>query len=140
TQRMFEFAAFIVVLAVFALAAPIASAETLTATVALSSANEVPPASPSATGVTTLTVVVNRDSAGNIIGGTVNFLTTFNFPGSVVVTGHHIHEGLPTVNGPVRIDTGLGGSNTATFSTGSGMVNLTVTVDAANMQKLVANP
>ena len=140
-QRTIEFAAVIIALAIFALAAPMVSAETLTATVALSSANEVPPiAGLNATGLSTVTVTVNRDSAGNITGGTVNFLTTFNFPAGIIVTGHHIHEGASTINGPVRIDTGLGGSNTATFSTGSGLLNLTVTVDANNMQKLVTNP
>lgn len=139
TQKTLGFVTFIIALAIFALAAPV-SAETLTATVALSFAGEVPPTTTNGIGTSTVTVTVNRDSAGNIIGGTVNFSTTFSFPIGIVVTGHHIHEGASTINGPVRIDTGLGGSNTATFSTGSGMLNLSVTVDAANMQKLVANP
>src|SRR5436853_1656884 len=128
-QRTLGFVTFIIALAIFALAAPV-SAETLTATVALSSAGEVPPTASNGVGTTTLTVTVNRDGAGNIIGGTVNFLTTFNFPVGIVANGHHIHEGGPTINGPVRIDTGLGGGNTAAFSTGSGMLNLTVTVSA----------
>ena len=139
-KRTLEFAACIIVLMIAALATPV-SAETLTATVALSSANEVPPTAANATGTSIVTITVNRDSAGNIIGGSINFLTTFNFPSGIIVNGHHIHEGLPTANGQVRFDTGLGGNNTATFATGSGTINLTAQVaDLGAFRRLIANP
>ena len=118
-------------------------AETLTATVPLTPGAEVnpnPPAPANATGYTNLTVEVNRDGAGNIVGGVVTFQTFFNFPpGPVTITGHHIHEGSATANGPVVINPSL---NVPTvFPNGSGMVTIQATgFDLAVFRRLIANP
>lgn len=105
-------------------------------------ANEVPPVTTvNASGVTTLTIAVTRDATGNVTGGTINFLTSFTFPGSITVTGLHIHEGSATVSAGVVFNTGLSSTNTLTFATGSGVINLNSTsVDVAILNRLLANP
>jgi uncharacterized protein (TIGR03437 family) len=122
--------------------APAAAAETYTATVALSTASEVPPIQNlNASGTTFLTINVVRDATGNIVTGSVNFLTTFSFPASISITGHHIHEGASTVNGLVRINTAISGSSPLVFANGKGMINISVTgVDPAVLGRLLANP
>lgn len=118
-------------------------AETLTSIVPLTTAAEIDPPAPlptGATGTTVLTVVVNRDAMGNITGGTVNFKTTFRFPGAVTITGHHIHEGAATANGPVVINPSLSGSTTM-FESGEGMIDINATVTNVELLgRLLANP
>ena len=119
-------------------------AETLTATVPLTPGAEVtpmPPAPANATGYTNLTVEVNRDGAGNIVGGVVTFQTFFNFPpGPITITGNHIHEQSATANGPIVINPSLSGAQTV-FPSGSGMITIQATnVDPAVLRRLIANP
>jgi uncharacterized protein (TIGR03437 family) len=134
--------ALILVSLVFLILASEAKAEILTATVPLTPGAEVTPpvpVPPNATGFTTLIVDVYRDPAGNIVGGTVNFETFFNFPGGpITITGHHIHEAAATVNGPVVIDPHLA---TQTFPTGSGRVSvLAQGIDPNVFRRFIANP
>ena len=140
-RRTGQVVAFIVALALLALATPVA-AETLTAVVPLSPANEVPPIPPvNASGTAVVTINITRNSAGNITSATINFMVSFNFPSSITVTGLHIHEGSSTVAGPVRFDTGLSGASSITFPTGNGSLDLTVFgVDPVVLQRLINNP
>ena len=119
-----------------------ANAETVSAVVPLSPANENPPiAGLNAGGVFSITVVVNRDASGAILGGTVNFLGAVSFPGATTFTGLHIHEGVITANGPVRIDTGISAANPLVFATGTGLIDRTAqNVSAAVLQSLLSNP
>ncbi len=75
--------------------------------------------------------------------GSVIFQTFFNFPpGPITITGHHIHEGAATANGPVVINPSLSGSQTV-FPSGSGMVTIQATVSDATVavfRRLIANP
>ncbi|MEP7270653.1 MAG: CHRD domain-containing protein [Acidobacteriota bacterium] len=120
----------------------IARAEVVTAVVPLTTAAEItPPLSlpAGAKGTTSLTINIIRDSNGNITSGIVNFLTSFSFPGAVTITGHHIHEGAATVNGPIVIDPSLSGSTTV-FPTGSGVLNVTAIVTNTEvLKRLLAN-
>jgi uncharacterized protein (TIGR03437 family) len=120
------------------------NAETLTATVPLTPGAEVDPSPPppaNATGGAVVTITVNRDGSGNVTSGAINFLVTVSFPGSVTVTGLHIHEGVATANGTVVFNSGLSGSNSMTFASGSGLINLNATsVDVAILQRLLAKP
>lgn len=134
--------ALILVSLVFLILASEAKAEILTATVPLTPGAEVnpsPPAPPNATGFTTLIVDVYRDPAGNIVGGTINFETFFNFPGGpITLTGHHIHEGAAGANGPVVFDTRLA---TQTFPTGSGRISLLAQgLQPDAFRRFIANP
>jgi uncharacterized protein (TIGR03437 family) len=118
-------------------------AETLTGVVKLSTNEEVGSTVPlpvGATGTTLLTVVVTRDASGNVTGGSVNFLTNFNFPGGVTLTGHHIHEGVFGANGPIIIDPPIAGVQTQ-FPTGAGMVSMTATITNLDaFKRFLANP
>jgi len=51
----------------------------------------------------------------------------------------HIHEGAATVNGPVKIDTGLVASAPIAFGAGAHIQKASVTVDAQTAQSLVTN-
>lgn len=121
-----------------------ARAEVLTASVLLSPAAEVnPPVPPpaNASGGFLVTINVTRDSSGNVTAGTINFLGTISFPGAVTVVGLHIHEGDIVNNGPIRFDSGLSGTNTLTFMSGSGLINLNATsVDVTILGRLLAKP
>src|SRR5262249_10974283 len=125
----------------FALAASV-KAETVSTLLYLSPANEVPPiAGLNATGVFQVTVTVNRDATGAITNGTVRFLGAVSFPGSVIITGFHIHEGVAGATAGVVISTGLSGSNTLTLASGVGILDYTVNVsDAALLGRLLKNP
>lgn len=117
-------------------------AETLTATVALSPLNEVPPVTNlTATGGFVVTIEVTRDSAGAITSGKVNFTGTVSFPGAVNIVGLHIHEGAATVNGPVRFDSGISGGSPLNLGTGVGVIQRdAATVDPVILARLIANP
>jgi uncharacterized protein (TIGR03437 family) len=120
-----------------------ARAETITVVVPLSPGTEVAPpivVPPAAKGQTQLTINVIRDSNGNITGAIVNFLTSFNFPGAVTITGHHIHEAVANANGPIVIDPGAVVPVSA-FPTGVGVINLTASVTNVDvLKRLIANP
>ncbi len=70
----------------------------------LSPANEVPPiAGLDAGGTAVVLVHFVRDNQGNVIGGSVDFIVNYSFPGTITITGLHIHPGAAGVNGPVTI-------------------------------------
>jgi hypothetical protein len=94
-------------------------AEILMANLQASPLAETPPITDlNAMGGFNITIDVTRDAAGNITGGKISFIAQFAFPGSVEITGFHIHEGATGVAGPVRFDTGISGSNSVTVANG----------------------
>jgi uncharacterized protein (TIGR03437 family) len=136
-------AAILIGFAVLLLSSP-AIAETLTVTVPMSTVNEIAPPVPlpnGASGSTVLTFNLTRDNSGNITNASVNFLTQLTFASGVTVVGLHIHEAVAGVNGAVKINTGLSGTNTLTFASGQGLINLTANnADIEIIKKLLANP
>lgn len=82
-----------------------------TLTAALSPANEVPAvtnADAGASGSVTVTLVVTRDAANAVTGGTANFSVNLNgFPANTTLTGAHIHQAAAGANGSVVVNTGL---------------------------------
>jgi hypothetical protein len=69
-------------------------------------------------------VRVDRDSTGNVTGGTLSFNVKYNMGGPVTFNGWHIHNGKIGVNGPVVINTGLGGSDAVvTPANGNGSIS-----------------
>lgn len=73
----------------------------------LAPANEVPAVNLNAKGVADVIVHMVRDSSGNIIGGSVDFIAHATFPADVTVTGMHIHSSPAGTSGPVVITSGI---------------------------------
>ncbi len=108
--------------------------ETVSNTVAMSSAEEVAPANPlpTASGTGTITVhPVRNPTNGAIIGGTVIFSIQYDIPAGSVITGLHIHRQVAGMNGPVEINTGISGTNSVTTATGKGTINFEVPITNA---------
>ncbi|MBI1765821.1 MAG: CHRD domain-containing protein [Acidobacteria bacterium] len=122
--------------------------ESLSNTVAMTGAQEVPPitnAEANATGTGTLTFNPTRNALGVINGGNVTFTVDYNFPGATTFTGLHIHEGPAGAAAGVVINTGLNGAASALVSpTGKGLVSITVPITTAAqigaLTRLIANP
>jgi hypothetical protein len=114
-------------------------------TVAMSTANEVPPianAEAGATGTSTITFHITRDAGGTITAATVDFAVQLaNFPPGATARLAHIHTGGSTVVGPVLIDTGLSPSAPVVLTNGTGAFAFSgVSVSAENMAAILANP
>jgi uncharacterized protein (TIGR03437 family) len=111
--------------------------------VIMSSANEVPALTLAADSPAAVTVHTIRNADGSVAAGHVIFDVNTRFPGSATFTGLHIHDGKAGENGPVRINTGLSGTNTV-VSEGFGNIYRAVTVSdtagLATLNSLVANP
>lgn len=114
-------------------------------TVMMVNEKEVPPVTnqPGNAGVT-ITASPTRDDKGVITGGTVTFSMQYNFDAAITLTGLHIHEGADGANGPVVINTGIGGANTVVLANGKGSANfvvpVTTTAAIGALQRMVTNP
>jgi uncharacterized protein (TIGR03437 family) len=113
----------------------------------MSPANEVPPIEGlDASALAKVTLFTTRDAGGQITSGTVIFDANYTFPGSVIFRGFHIHDGLAGANGPVRIDSGISGTNTITDDDGVGNLSFRINVGASNangvatLRNAVVNP
>jgi uncharacterized protein (TIGR03437 family) len=118
-------------------------AETVVYRALLSTQNEVPPVNLSAAGTSTVWVHVVRDEAGQVISGSVDFVTRYAFPGAVTLTGMHIHRGVAGANGPVVIDSAMtrteDGSGTGMLRF-QGQVLPTNTAGLTALRDLLVNP
>jgi uncharacterized protein (TIGR03437 family) len=72
--------------------------------------NEVPAVNINATGGALIVAHVMRNAAGEVASGSVDFIVNYNLPGAATFTGLHIHRGPAGENGPVVINTGIGGA------------------------------
>ena len=111
----------------------------------LKSSNEIPAiadAEAACAGKATFTIEAITDpSYYNIVSAKGTFdITITGCPASTSIILAHIHEGAATVNGPVKIDTGLTASAPIAFGTGARVQKASVTVDAQTAQALVTNP
>jgi len=111
----------------------------------LKSSNEIPAiadAEAACAGKATFTMEAVTDPAYyNIVSAKGTFdITITGCPASTSIILAHIHEGAATVNGPVKIDTGLVASAPIAFGTGARIQKASVTVDAQTAQALVTNP
>ena len=118
--------------------------ETLFFRADLSTANEVPPVTGvDASGRALIALHVQRNDAGAVVSGVVDFDVDTSFAEAVTVTGLHIHEAPFGVNGAVVISSGLSGSNTVEAQ-GSGNLFLQVNADSgdalAALIGILANP
>ena len=111
----------------------------------LKSSNEIPAiadAEAACAGKATFTMEAITDpSYYNIVSAKGTFdITITGCPASASIILAHIHEGAATVNGPVKIDTGLTASAPIAFGTGTRIQKASVTVDPQTAQALVTNP
>jgi uncharacterized protein (TIGR03437 family) len=101
--------------------------------VTMNPANEVPPIEGlDASALAKVSLFAPYDASGQITSGTVIFDANYTFPGNVVFRGFHIHDGVAGANGPVRIESGLSGTNTVTDEDGVGNLLFGINVGASN--------
>jgi len=107
---------------------------------------EVPPnVGLNASAVAQVIAIATRDASGNINGGRVTQVASYNFPGQVTFTGFHIHaRALPGQTAGVTISSGLTTQPSGTGGTGvvSGTVEIAATQTAAvqTLADLFTNP
>jgi CHRD domain len=85
-----------------------------------------------------VTLDVTRDSTGAITSGEAVFYFNYDFPGSVTVSGLHVHQGARGTNGPIVIDSGV-----ASFTDEDGDGNVTAVVTGVSptlLQAILADP
>jgi hypothetical protein len=85
-----------------------------------------------------VTFDLERSSAGAITSGEAIFYFNYTFPGSVTITGLHVHRGVKWTNGPIVIS-----SNVASFTDADGVGNITAVVTgtpAATLQAILDDP
>jgi uncharacterized protein (TIGR03437 family) len=116
-----------------AIRAPMSKADMRVLLGLMSPANENPPIPNSnASAVTTMVTLRGTDQNGNFTTGAVIFDSNYTgFPAGTMFTGFHIHDGPAGVNGPVIINTGIGGGANAVPAGPTGSGNLHYTVFAA---------
>src|SRR5262245_17572695 len=98
----------------------------------MTQAEENPPTGVSGTANSRTSIQVDRDSTGNVTGGTVSFNVKYAMGGPVTFTGLHIHNGKIGVNGPVVINTGLSGTNTVVSADGNGVISRDVPITSSD--------
>lgn len=113
--------------------------------------NEVPPTDVKASGVATVTLFRAFDSMGAFSSGWATYSLNYTgFPTDTSFTGFHIHDGGAGMNGPVTINSGIGGgANAVPSPTGSGSLlfdipiartDATFAAETATLNDLFDNP
>ena len=115
-------------------------------TVALKASNETPPVTneeANASGTAVITFNTQKDSSGNITGGTVDFnVSLTGFPNGTLLTAAHIHPGAAGVPGGVLLSTGLAPGDNVVLTNGSGTFTKTSVPPktVADLQSILSNP
>jgi hypothetical protein len=84
-----------------------------------------------------VTFDLERSAAGAITSGEVIFSFNYAFPGSVTITGLHIHQGAKGTNGAIVVNSGLA---PFTDADGHGNVTLTAAGAPATLQAILDHP
>ena len=105
----------------------------------LKPSQEVPPIKGlKANAVGSVTFDLERSATGTITSGEVIFYFNYSFPGSVNITGLHIHPGAKGTTGGIVVS-----SNVAPFTDADGHGNVTTVVSGtlpATLQAILDNP
>lgn len=100
--------------------------------------NEVPATTINAKGMADMVAHVVRDSSGQIVSGTVDFLVRVTLPTDNTATGLHIHNGPAGVSAGVVINTGLSAAASQAIKAGGDIVHRPAQVDGTNAAALAA--
>jgi hypothetical protein len=123
---------------------PTQPSDTVTFTVQLSPANEVPPVvnvEAGGNGIATARLSVTRDTAGAITTATASFdVVLTGFPAATALTMAHIHMGTAGNNGPIVVDTGLVANQVILANGAGGFTRAGVTVDVAAARNIINTP
>lgn len=85
-----------------------------------------------------VTFDLERSTSGAITSGEVVFYLNYSFPGTVTITGLHVHQGAKGANGPVVVDSGV---TPFTDADGQGNVTRVVTgVSPTTLQAILDRP
>jgi uncharacterized protein (TIGR03437 family) len=104
----------------------------------MSPQNEVPPTTSNGSAIATVTVLRSKDAGGNVVFAEAIFNALYTgldaTSSGTMFTGFHIHKQVVGVNGPVILNTGIGGGANAVAidPSGSGTLNYLVAVAASD--------
>lgn len=88
--------------------------------------------------VGSVTFDLERSGDGTITSGEVIFYVNYGFPGSVTISGLHVHQGAKNANGPIVVDSGVGA---VSDTDGHGNVTTIVSgVSPATLQAILDRP
>lgn len=87
--------------------------------------------------VGSVTFDLTRNASGAITSGEVIFSFNYAFPGSVTISGLHIHQGAKGTNGGIVVDSG---TNEPADADGVGNVTKVVAGVPATLQAILDNP
>jgi len=88
--------------------------------------------------VGSVTFDLERSGAGALTSGEVIFYFNYSFPGSVDITGLHVHQAAKGASGPVVVSSGV-----ASFTDADGHGNITTVMTGtppATLQAILDNP
>ncbi len=113
--------------------------------VSMTTSKEVPPVTDiEASGEAVVQVNTVRGANGDVAAAVVTFNVNHRLPGAAEFVGLHIHDGLATATGPVRVDSGISGANPTPTSTGFGNIHISRIFTSANslatINSLLRNP
>jgi CHRD domain len=104
----------------------------------LKPSQEVPPIKGlKADAVGSVTFDLERSSAGAITSGEVIFYFNYKFPGSVTITGLHIHQAPKAINGAIVVNSGVA---SFTDADGEGNVATVVSGTPSTLQAILDKP
>ena len=104
----------------------------------LKPSQEVPPIKGlRADAVGSVTFDLTRNSAGAITSGEVIFYFNYAFPGSVTISGLHVHQGAKGANGGIVVDSG---TNEPADADGVGNLTKVIAGSPTTLQAILDNP
>ncbi|MCI0634304.1 MAG: CHRD domain-containing protein [Actinobacteria bacterium] len=84
-----------------------------------------------------VTFDLTRNEAGAITSGEVIFYFNYSFPGTVTISGLHIHQGAKGTNGGIVVDSG---TSEPADADGQGNLTKVVSGSPATLQAILDNP
>ena len=95
-------------------------------------ANEVPAVNNTSRAVADVVASAVRDSTGQIVSGSIDFLVRATLPAAITATGLNLHSGAAGQNGAIAVSTGLSVANSRALQSGTDTLHFQVPVIATN--------
>ena len=103
----------------------------------LSPRNVVPPVALQASGIATIWLRAVRDAGGTVASASLDLSVSYQFPGSVTITGLKFYRGAPGTVGELVLDTGL---TSTTDPSGRAGLYQRISIPRSQLGNLMANP